>query len=1208
MHSPIELTDETPEALAEDLLMPAGVENIRESLLRIAQRNLALLPSAVIQESSVIRVTIVILSWGRLEMTLNAIRSIKEHVRIPFRLLIVDNGSGEEVQTSLRKATSADDFIQVVCLPENLGCAGGRMLALDHTATDYVMFMDNDIEIFPGTVEHLLNCLELHPEITAATGNVILPSGLLHLCGGDYRVQDGVLFYDLLGSNKRFDDPSIGESGVCKWVSGGLTLFRRETLLRYPYDLKMRGYYEDLEWCYRLNQKGNGRFYRCVEAVALHFHESKLPDRSLTLGEKRRLSLPYIEAIAAFHSRHGLIIQNLFDFIPELVSPNHEPDVVSSKLLLTLVSARGYEWLLETRRPGEPEEFDFASMFSELLAQNQMDEAGAPGSENGSRKSGEMRDLLMLLLNERQERLAKEQKTREFIERALAERQEMIDALTRESARKDRKIRSLVAHVQERQQAIEALQRSRLFRILAFYWRVEQKVRRGGRSIYSAIYRLLRFLNSFRWSRRIIRTVREPSEFVGRINLLLFKIIVQVTASLPRSFRFSFTVQLPSESNDSSQMQGVPAYSMSAASGLKATRDVIFTGGIDAEVGDPEIYDVVCLSVIEWEFRFQRPQQLLTQFADKGHRVFYVRTTFHQEGPHMLLQRINERILGLQLPGPAALNLYRQEINHVALAGFIQALDEFQHEARITNAVVLVQLPFWKPLADAIRDRWGWKIIYDCMDEHSGFSTNTPAMLRQEEDLIKSSDLVIATSQLLHSKVSRLARRTLLLPNATDFDHFSQPGSSRMLPALNSPIIGYYGAISDWFDVEMVRTAAATRPDWQFVLIGSTYGANVKPLTRLPNVHLLGEQPYHSLPGYLDRFDVACIPFLITPLTEATNPVKFYEYLSAGKPVVSVELPELEPYRDYFYPVQNREDFVPQIEAALQEDSSEMVHRRIEFARHQTWERRYQALDQAVRQCYGKAVIIIVSYNNFSYLQLCLNSIWAKTLYPNYEVIVVDNGSDAEVIEYLKAAQRVESRLKVIFNGQNLGFSAANNIGIRAAGDCEYVILLNNDTVVTRGWLSRMIYYLDDQTTGLVGPVTNSIGNEAKINVDYHGLEGMEEFAERYTRMHAGQFSEIAVLAMYCVGIRKAVLDQVGLLDERFGVGMFEDDDYSMRVRRAGYRVLCAEDIFIHHWGGASFKKLDQEEYYRIFNDNLAKFEEKWRIKWKPHQYRAGVR
>ncbi|MBZ5535418.1 MAG: polysaccharide pyruvyl transferase family protein [Acidobacteriia bacterium] len=621
----------------------------------------------------------------------------------------------------------------------------------------------------------------------------------------------------------------------------------------------------------------------------------------------------------------------------------------------------------------------------------------------------------------------------------------------------------------------------------------------------------------------------------------------------------------------------------------------------------PSCYDVICFPIIDWNFRFQRPQQLLTQFANNGHRIFYIRTTFHQAGTSVSAQTISRNIYDVQLPHRTYLNLYQDEISERASETLLNALEELRAGAGITEAVCLVQLPFWSPLALKARDRWEWKIVYDCMDEHSGFSTNNRSMLGHEEVLTARSDLVLTTSRALFEKASRTSKKNLFLPNAADFEHFNQPGPLRPLAKVPHPIIGYYGAISDWFDVEMVRAAASTRPDWQFVLIGSTFGADISSLKQLSNVHLLGEQPYPTLPGYLHQFDVACIPFLLTSLTQATNPVKFYEYLSAGKPVVAVPLPELEPYREYFYPVRSREDFVTQVEAALKEQSTERVDARIDFARKNTWPDRFEKLRLAVQELYSKVALVIVSYDNPKCLRLCLESLWAKTLYPNFEVIVVDNGSSPELVGYLQENARQEPRLKVILNGRNLGFARANNIGIQAARECDVIVLLNDDTIVARGWLSKMVRYLKDDKVGIVGPVTNWIGNEAKIAVGYQSIAGMDEFAERHMSEHEGQSFDIPMLAMFCIGMRKSLLEQIGLLDEQFGIGMFEDDDFALRVREVGYRVVCAEDIFVHHWGQASFHKMKHENYLRLFEKNRKKFERKWKKEWKPHELRSGM-
>lgn len=369
----------------------------------------------------------------------------------------------------------------------------------------------------------------------------------------------------------------------------------------------------------------------------------------------------------------------------------------------------------------------------------------------------------------------------------------------------------------------------------------------------------------------------------------------------------------------------------------------VFSGGYP----QPTTYDVVCLPIIEWDDLHQRPQQLARQFAAHGHRVFYVSSRFRSDGPPVYAVQRDPNLWTLSLRGPAGSIPYRDQLSRNEAESVLGALEPLRLDAGMRRVVLLVQLPYWGRLAFAARRRHGWSVVYDCMDDHAGFGTSSARMLAEEEFLVRDADLVVVTASRLHEKVAPVARRVALVTNGVDEPHFRRAaGGTAQLPGM---VVGYYGTISSWFDTSLVAEAARRRPSWQFRLIGDAYHADLRELTSLPNVFVLGRASYETLPYHLRRFDVACIPFRINPLTEATDPVKLYEYLRAGKPVVATALPALQRFGDLVYTVSSAREFVAAAERAVAEDAPDKVAARVAFARDNTWERRYEQLHRELR-------------------------------------------------------------------------------------------------------------------------------------------------------------------------------------------------------------------------------------------------------------------
>ncbi|MBN4081096.1 glycosyltransferase [Caldithrix abyssi] len=237
--------------------------------------------------------------------------------------------------------------------------------------------------------------------------------------------------------------------------------------------------------------------------------------------------------------------------------------------------------------------------------------------------------------------------------------------------------------------------------------------------------------------------------------------------------------------------------------------------------------------------------------------------------------------------------------------------------------------------------------------------------------------------------------------------------------------------------------------------------------------------------------------------------------------------------------------------------------------------------------------IVMLTYNALKYTKKCIRSIQKHTHCP-HEVIFVDNGSKDGTRAYLGQLAKDHPEYHFILNEKNKGFAAGNNQGVKAARG-EYVMLLNNDVLVSDGWLGQLVRSLEkDEGIGMVGPITNFISGRQMIkDVSYENDNEFYEFARLVRENNKGRITPRRRIAGFAVLMRKALYEEIGGLDESFGIGNYEDDDLCIRIREAGYVIMVDESVFIHHYGSRTFKA-NKINYRQSLKVKGKQFRKKW--------------
>lgn len=370
--------------------------------------------------------------------------------------------------------------------------------------------------------------------------------------------------------------------------------------------------------------------------------------------------------------------------------------------------------------------------------------------------------------------------------------------------------------------------------------------------------------------------------------------------------------------------------------------------------------EIIHIGVNRWDSMIQREQHLILGLS-QFYRVLFVDPPLSfltlslekMKGRKQIfrsrLHRLSDR---LAVYTPPAYPPFSQKISAIhrwntrLLASHVKILTQ---RLSFKNYILGVSWPLSVGMLRELRPHWSY---YDCSDDYltyPGLKADKKKLLRLEEELLRSVSLVFCSARALTEAKAAYNPHCFFIPNGVDPSFLLDGQAKEEVPpdlkSIKRPMLGYIGTIGEWFDFDALIHLAKARPEWSIVLIGPlAAGRYVSLPGGIPNLHWLGEKGYGELPGYLGQFDVCLIPFKVNAFTQKIYPTKFHQYLGAGKPVVSSDLPDLKPFSPWVTFYHSPSELEERVEEALRDDSGEKASERRRIAGENTWDQRVKTI------------------------------------------------------------------------------------------------------------------------------------------------------------------------------------------------------------------------------------------------------------------------